>query len=160
MLSSTSTLACLHFNGVNRQLRSRGSTHGGVKHQPRPRKRSAETTVHDPHLELQIKSWTRPEERDGHLRYPLKARNYNSLAKLSHYPKILVLVVMPPYRGGWFCGTDEQGTIRHCAYWKSLQGEPQTGNTSEKTIYISKRDQFSVDAPSDIMERIAQGGFP
>jgi hypothetical protein len=116
-----------------------------------------------PKLEAQLKSWTQPVERNGRFRYRLKLRNYEYLripnSELA-VPRILVLVVMPGSAADWFHMTDDEGTLRHCAYWTSLAGMPPTGNAREVTINVPKANQFSVQALEAIMTRIANRGDP
>lgn len=44
---------------------------------------------------------------------------------------------------------------RYCGYWVSLKGQPETDNTTSKTIHIPRQQVFSVDALREIMRRIA-----
>jgi Domain of unknown function (DUF4365) len=116
-----------------------------------------------PKLEAQLKSWTRPVERDRHFRYRLKVRNYEYLRIPNNdlaVPRILVLVVMPRSAADWFHMTHEEGTLRHCAYWASLAGLPPTDNAKEVTIDVPKANQLTVQTIEAIMTRIANRGDP
>ena len=75
-------------------------------------------------------------------------------------PRILVLVIMPSSPADWFCMTHETATLRHCAYWASLAGMPPRGHTSTVTVEVPKRNQLSVQALEEMMQRIANRGDP
>jgi hypothetical protein len=116
-----------------------------------------------PKLEAQVKSWTKPTERAGSFRYPLKLRNYETLRipnEQVSVPRILVLVVMPELPEHWLQMTDDQGTLRHCAYWISLAGRSATNYADKVPVDIPRERRLSVRALEEIMERIATGGAP
>ncbi|MFM5980640.1 MAG: DUF4365 domain-containing protein, partial [Sphaerospermopsis kisseleviana] len=41
--------------------------------------------------------------------------------------------------------------LRRCAYWVSLRGQPQTQNTETVTVYIPRKNVFTVDALKNLM---------
>ncbi|MFM6039134.1 MAG: DUF4365 domain-containing protein [Sphaerospermopsis kisseleviana] len=48
--------------------------------------------------------------------------------------------------------------LRRCAYWVSLRGQPQTQNTETVTVYIPRKNVFTVDALKNLMQTIQTGG--
>ena len=103
--------------------------------------------IRAPRLELQLKSTSR-ELLDGtYLRYPLKLKNYHDL-RLPDFaiPRIIVVLVLPENLANWLHQSEEELCIRHCAYWVSLRGMPETKNITTVTTSLPRGNQFSVTA--------------
>jgi hypothetical protein len=148
-IASAAGVTCHPFrvdvDGVDAQLGARGS----------------KGLVIYPKFDVQLKSWTAPDERDGCLHYPLDVDNYEHLRHPTGRGMLpRLLVVMPPSPADWLHMTHQEGALRHCAYWASLAGSPPTGNTRTITVPVPKANQFSVQAVEAIMERIANGKDP
>jgi hypothetical protein len=55
------------------------------------------------------------------------------------------------------CQLEEELCLKHCAYWVSLRGQPQSENQTTLTVYLPRQNIFSVDALKNLMQRIANG---
>ncbi len=117
-------------------------------------------SIYSPRLELQLKSTSRDVMDDHLIRYPLSLKNYNELRVNSHVPRILVVVLIPENLSDWVVHSEAELSIRHCAYWVSLRGMPETQNATTVTIELPRSNQFTVEALSTMIQRIGEGGFP
>ncbi len=48
--------------------------------------------------------------------------------------------------------------MQRCGYWMSLKGQPKTQNTESATVYLPRRQFFTVNALKDIMQQIDTRG--
>ena len=95
--------------------------------------------------------------RDGRqLRFPLPIRDYDSLRNFTR-PFILILVLLPDDESQWLTQTDAELCLRHCAYWLSLEGRPEAGNTSSLTVHIPTTNVFSSSQLADLMDKAVSG---
>lgn len=115
--------------------------------------------LYEPQLDLQVKSTSLNIMSEELIRYPLKLKNYNELRKEKTVaPRILVVVLIPENLNEWVNQSENQLCLHRCAYWISLRGQPQTTNTESVTIYIPRKNIFSVDALTTLMQQIQAGG--
>jgi Domain of unknown function (DUF4365) len=94
------------------------------------------------------------------VRYPLNVKNYNDLRVTTFIPRLLIVVLVPENIGEWIQQSESEMLIKHCAYWVSLRGMPETRNTNRITVELLRRNQFTPDALESIMQRISTGGVP
>ncbi|MEG4166816.1 MULTISPECIES: DUF4365 domain-containing protein [unclassified Microcoleus] len=114
-----------------------------------------------PHrLELQLKCTSRDVLDAESVRYPLNVKNYNDLRVTAFIPRLLVVVLVPENIGEWIQQSEQEMLLRHCAYWVSLRGMPETRNTNRITVELPRRNHFTPQALESIMQRISKGGFP
>ena len=113
-----------------------------------------------PRLELQLKCTSRDLVDSNYIRYPLKLKNYHELRVNTLVPRILVVVVVPDNVNEWLQQSESQLCMRHCGYWLSLRGMPDTENLSTVTVRIARSSQFTVAALQSIITKISQGGRP
>lgn len=119
--------------------------------------RGGENTTRKPRLEAQLKCTSRDLLGEETLNFPLKTKNYDDLRADSIVPRILVVVTVPEDVNLWLDQTEDQLTIKHCAYWVSLAGRPESGNIATVTINIPRTAQFTVRELQSMMARINQG---
>jgi len=50
--------------------------------------------------------------------------------------------------------------MRHCGYWLSLRGQPETANVSQVTVQIPRSQIFSVTSLQHLMHQLGIGGVP
>lgn len=111
-----------------------------------------------PKLDVQMKSSSRPRGNETHIRHSLKRKNYDDLIQQDLIaPRILILAILPSAVRGWMNLSVEQLVLRHAAYWVSLAGQPQSGNTTSVTVSVPRRNLFNVGALRRMMTRINQG---
>ncbi|MEG4807873.1 DUF4365 domain-containing protein [Microcoleus sp. F8-D3] len=114
-----------------------------------------------PHrLELQLKCTSRDVLDAQCVRYPLNVKNYNDLRVTAFIPRLQVVVLVPENIGEWIQQSEQEMLLRHCAYWVSLRGMPETRNTNRITVELPRRNHFTPQALESIMQRISKGGFP
>ena len=116
--------------------------------------RAAKQTPRRPRVEVQLKCTARDILHEAELRFPLKLKNYNDLRDADVItPRILVVVTAPEAPEDWLTQTEEEMTIRHCAYWVSLRGMPETKNSNTVTIRLSRTNVFTPAALREIMRK-------
>jgi hypothetical protein len=122
--------------------------------------RGGSGTCRSPRLELQLKC-TAVSQLDGpSFSFALKLKNYNDLRAESWVPRVLVVVRVPEEPADWLRQSEEELALKHCGYWISLRGRPDTPNETSVTIHLPRNQVFSVPALQALMERISQGEVP
>ena len=122
----------------------------------------ASGSVHDkavirsPRIELQLKATAQDELNNGHLAFPLPVKNYDDLRGDTLVPRLLVVLQLPEDSNRWLEQTEDQMISRRCAFWLSLRGEPETGNSKTVTVHLPRGNCFTVDALQSLMLRVAR----
>ena len=111
-----------------------------------------------PKLDIQMKTWTGDNGSGDAIAYPLKRKNYDDLI-LSNLmsPRILVLVLVPSDVVKWTALTSTELSLRHCAYWVSLNGKPASGNTQTVTVSLPRTNVFTSDVLKQLMQKANDG---
>ena len=117
--------------------------------------------VRSPRLELQLKCTSVAALDDCFVRYPLKLKNYNDL-RMEDFaiPRILIVVLVPNLLADWLQQSETELCMKHCGYWLSLRGMPDTRNTNNVTVRLPRNHLFTVSALQSIMQLISEGGTP
>jgi hypothetical protein len=99
-----------------------------------------------PQLDAQLKCVTTVDVFGTEFSYDLDVKNYKDLIKpVTYVPRILILVVVPPDPVDWLLAVSpETITLKRCAYWVSLHGQPPTTNTSTIAVKIPTSQVFDV----------------
>jgi hypothetical protein len=117
-------------------------------------------SVRSPRLDVQVKATAAAIEGDP-FPFDLKTKNYDELRSTDlQVPRILVVVVVPEDANRWVEATEEELVLRHCGYWISLHGRPETQNTATVRVVIPRSSCFHVEQVRGIMGRIRDGGLP
>lgn len=115
-------------------------------------------TVRAPRLEAQLKCTAQNILKEKCLTFPLPKKNYDELrAENVMVPRILIVVLVPPSSELWIHQTEELLGLRHCGYWLSLRGFPESGNKSIISVDVPRKNMFSSDSLCEIMKKIGQG---
>ena len=110
-----------------------------------------------PRCEFQLKATGRGITGVDTLAFPLPIKNYNDLRVETIVRRILIVLTMPDDLEEWLAQTEGELVLRHCAYWHSILGEPETDNTTSVTVHLPRQRMFTPDAVIDIMRRIETG---
>ena len=110
-----------------------------------------------PRIDFQAKATSQDVLSDGTLRFALPVHNYNNLRAETLTPRILVVLLMPQEETNWLIQSEEELCLRYCAYWLSLEGEPETSNTFSVTVQIPTANVFSVNQLNHLMDRVNRG---
>jgi hypothetical protein len=109
-------------------------------------------------LDIQAKSTSTVDVEETTIRYDLDARAYEVLRDPDvPCPRILVVLVLPEEETSWLTHTEENLTIRRCAYWTSLCGREPTAHRKTIRIAIPRANVFSTDGLRGIMDRVRKG---
>ncbi len=111
---------------------------------------------HHARLEAQLKAtYSRLKRDEKELRFPLSLKNYNDLRSDTCVPRILIVMAMPSQEPeAWIEQDSTRLVLMHCAWWRSLSGEPSTTNTDSVTVPIPIENIFSPKGLTHIMTRI------
>jgi len=107
-----------------------------------------------PQLDLQLKSTARADVGPADLSYDLPVVHYNDLREADPpVPRFLVVFVMPDDDARWMSQSSEELILRHCAYWLSLAGAPQTSSHSTVRVSIPLMNVFSPAAVQGMIQQ-------
>jgi hypothetical protein len=114
-------------------------------------------SIRSPRVEIQCKCQRSAAVGDP-IPYPLKSKNYEDLRHSDYQvPRILVVVFVPEQVKDWTSQTEQEFTMRYCAYWASLRGLPPSSNESSTTVYLPRAQLFDVAGLETLMDRIGRG---
>ena len=118
-------------------------------------------TVRAPRLEAQLKCSSQELLADDGIHFPLKVKNYEELRPTNLVvPRILVVTLVPDDCSLWADLDENRLLLRHCCWWVSLRGRPQTSNTGTVTVILPRANLFTPEALTALMARISGGGAP
>ena len=120
--------------------------------------RGAEGTPRRPRLELQMKCSARDIMHETHLHFPLEIKNYNDLCDPEVFvPRILVVVLVLALATDWIQQSETEMVMRHCGYWVSLCGAPDTANAETVTVRLPREHLLTPDALRQMMQKVNDG---
>ena len=108
-------------------------------------------------LEMQLKCTHTADLGKDSFPFALSIKNYDDLRADVIVPRLLVVVCVPEDCEGWTRQTEEHLCLRHCAYWLSLAGMPETNNVESVTVRIPRNQIFSVEFLREAMRHSANG---
>ena len=106
-----------------------------------------------PRIEFQAKATTQDVLSGDSIHFPLPVKNYDDLRIDAVLPRILIVLLMPGETTQWVRQTDEELCLRHCAYWMSIRGAPQSPNTSSVTVRVPLTNMFDTAQLTGMMQR-------
>lgn len=116
--------------------------------------------IRSPRLDLQLKA-TAVRPMEDPFPFDLEVKNYDQLRATNlQVPRILVVVVVPPTIDEWVSSTEERLLLRHCGYFKSLRGEPESSNTAKIRVRLDRSACFHVAELRQLMSGIRLGQQP
>jgi hypothetical protein len=74
--------------------------------------------------------------------------------------RILVVLFLPSDADQWLNHSDQELSLRKCAYWQSLRGAPATANGSGTTVYLPKAQMFTPQTLTELAARLSRRDFP
>lgn len=110
-------------------------------------------------LHVQLKATSQqPHENLGKLSYFMNdVARYDKLRSSGLLPpRILVVLFLPTNADEWFSQSEDELSLKRCAYWTSLRGAAETDNKSGITVYLPKNQTFSPTGLRQLMERISR----
>ncbi len=115
----------------------------------------------NPRLDVQLKCTADDMDAEAEISFALPQKNYEDLRddKVA-VPIILVVVQVPVDPMAWIVAGVSKLEIFRSAWWVSLRGHPDNGNTDSTTVKIPQQQRFTPMALRDIMTRLGSGGLP
>ena len=111
-----------------------------------------------PKLDIQLKCTADDDGNGPSVAFRLKKKNYDDLTITDLIsPRILLLVVVPEQIDDWILLTRNELTLRRCAFWISLVGQPPSGNEASVTVHVPRNQPFTVESLNGLMERTDHG---
>lgn len=116
-------------------------------------------TVRSPQLNLQLKCTATDDGRGNTLSLSIKRKNYEDLRHTDyHIQRLLVVLRVPALDSDWIAHSAEQMTLKHCAFWSSLSGQPPLPDAQQSvTVSVPRQNVFNVAGLRDIVRRIGAG---
>lgn len=109
----------------------------------------------------QLKSTTtiKPAAADGGFSYQFKKRAYMEDLALADRSIKVILIVMAthPSQSDWSLADHDDLRLRHCCYWKSLEGETVPPGVQTPSTRLMTANIFDAVALTGIMDRIDRG---
>ncbi len=109
-------------------------------------------------VDVQFKETSQPVQTvRGRWAFPVEVGLYEKLRPTTlPCQTLLVLLLLPPQPAEWLKGSPRALTLKRCAYWVSLRGAAESGNTTTQTVYWPNSNRFTVDSLSDRVRRLAR----
>lgn len=109
-----------------------------------------------PELHIQAKATSVAKVSKSHLIFPkFSQKNYNDLRKMTHHPRILVVLALPHQDKDFVKWSSYRTSIKRCAYWLSLKEYPDI-TTKTTTLKIPIQNCFS---PNVLMKMLENNSF-
>ena len=108
-------------------------------------------------IDFQAKATSQDIVQGDYLSFRLPIDNYNDLRLQTRFPRILIVLLMPKETENWLNQTEDELCMRHCAYWRSIEGEPDVPNTANVSVHVPLSKMFSSDQLIDMMHRADRG---
>jgi hypothetical protein len=108
----------------------------------------------NPQIDVQLKSTFNATFSAPTFNYVMEVSAYHKLRKPCVNPRILVLYIMPPDESLWLDTNADRLKMRHCCFWKSLAGAPDTSNSSNITISMDATKTFDAFNLHAMMQRV------
>lgn len=109
-----------------------------------------------PRIEFQAKATARDLLGPDSLSFPLPIKNYDDLRTYCLVPRLLIVVVLPANDEDWLDHTEEALILRHCGYWVSLAGMPESANQTSVTVSIPRGQRFDPLSLKALMAKAQQ----
>lgn len=110
-----------------------------------------------PQVDVQLKCTSDDLGNDEDFPFSVKLKNYDDLRIDAIIPRILVILQVPKSIDGWIIHSNDRLCLHNGAYWYSLQGEPESQNSTSVTIRIPKANRLTIDRLHWIMDCVGNG---
>jgi hypothetical protein len=117
---------------------------------------AANATLESPEIGVQLKSWKVAAPLEPTFSYALKQKNYDDLRGKRMVPRILVIFTMPEDASQWLLHDEHRLVLQRCAYWTSLEGLPETTNTTSTTVTMDRANLFDPEAVKALLTKAAR----
>ncbi len=105
-------------------------------------------------IDLQLRGTTRANRTDTTLNYDLDMDTYNDLRIVSAgCPRLLVVLVLPKEEEHWLSQSPNELSIRHCAYWLSLEGAPPLAARRSIRVTIPLANRFTSETVRTLLRQ-------
>ena len=105
-------------------------------------------------IDLQLRATTQASIRGTVLTYDLDVNTYNKLRNSSvGCPRFLIVLLLPDVEDEWVNQSLDQLSIRHCAYWLSLEGVPPSTANYSVRVAIPLENVFSPISARNLLQR-------
>lgn len=116
--------------------------------------RHSDTSVQ---IDLQLRATTRASLTAIGILYDLDVETYNNLRIVSAgCPRFLVVLVLPDEQEDWLSQSQDQLSIRSCAYWLSLEGAAATPASRSIRVTIPSGNVFSPESIRILLQRVRE----
>ncbi|ESQ88977.1 hypothetical protein ABAC460_14445 [Asticcacaulis sp. AC460] len=116
------------------------------------------SVLNKPKIDLQSKCRMSGIATEDPIAYSIDIETYNNLrdSRVSN-PRLLILTLVPNSTSGWMSQSEEQLVLKHCSYWISLKGQPETKNSTGITVYFPRANLFTPISLKEMMIKTGNG---
>ncbi|MFZ6643450.1 DUF4365 domain-containing protein [Undibacterium sp. TC4M20W] len=114
-------------------------------------------------LKIQLKATvSAPNDIGSHFSYHLKdIKRYNDLRQKAYsVPRVLVVLYLPKKKTDWLLASENDLSLKKCAYWVSLVGAKESSNKSGITVYLPKEQILTPETLSSLFTSLSHGICP
>src|SRR4051812_21389320 len=113
--------------------------------------------IRSPKVDIQAKCRLGLPPDGDPISYALDKDDYEGLRHQDYgSPRILVVVFVPADVFLWTEHSEEKLILNYCGYWTCLQGQPVRTNKDNVTVYLLRKNVFSVSGLKDLIGRIGR----
>lgn len=115
-----------------------------------------DSTLYSPEIQIQLKATSSPRMTKEVLKFPLSVKNYNDLRARTITPRLLVVMILPPEEDQWLKCSEEELSMKKCAYFICLKNYPDRDNTTSITINLPLSNLFTPNAVLELMTKTSK----
>lgn len=117
----------------------------------------ATSIQHSPRIEIQLKATINfTINSNNEIPFSLDLKNYNDLRVNTMIPRLLVVFCMPRDNNEWLKHSEEELTLKKCAYYLNLKGMPESNNSGSQTVYVPIANVLSPETLHQLMIKVSK----
>jgi hypothetical protein len=98
-----------------------------------------------PIIDIQLKCTAVHAPKSGFIHFPLELKNYNDLRGNRVVPRYLIVMLISKKITDWINHSDQELALRKCAYWVSLENQPESSSKTRVTVKVPCSQLFAPD---------------
>lgn len=112
-----------------------------------------------PQIDFQAKCHGHADWQEGQisLSYTLSLKNYDDLRIPTTNPRLLIVLLVPTEEHLWLVHTEDELSLKRCAYWTSLLGLPDATTAGTKNVTLPRANLLTPDTLLGLLERVNAG---
>lgn len=116
-------------------------------------KEAEEVEFTSPEISFQLKATSTIEIQENKFQFDLPMKNYKDLKKAHPFPRLLMILILPPDENQWLSVEPEQLIARTCAYWCNIKPLSDVTNETTKRIDIYTSNILALESLVELMKK-------